>query len=666
MLKDVSVDITIDVVSKLKKIYEGKTFSDSLVIITELFQNSQRAKAKDVDIYLNENSLTFKDNGCGCKKVGNILRLDYSEWESTEEGFGIGLWSWLAVNNVSGIEIRSCNWQANLTTKEIFENNNLGVNINFMPEEENVKGFEVTIFSDIFTNCIEEVKERIISDGEMQLCNVYLNGDLIPKKDLHAEVNNMEYAKSFSNKYFEATFAPSSWGKIDSYYERRIIDNFYPVDYLTGVIEVKKNALTLQEPDRKNVIRDNKRYDFIKKVEECRKELYLDIVKKCDSKAIDEYSYQIDKVLKVEDYEKYLLVDDLVLEVEEESRNIEKINPVSKINSFKRLVEVIENMNTNTQLSLTNNQELSDQEIVEELLNVNSDYFKWIKANNEEIGYACPIENIYSLDKPINDEMFQDIDYLSVGGGVYKKVNISEFKEMFKDDNEEITSSIIVKTAKERKKKDSLRSVLKKSNRKVWVKASEVEEYADIIAKVEYYGVKVFIAKNILHENVFRENKISYVTDIESGIQKTNIKWNVELRTKKEERFIELLQHITNYYYLPINTFKVGNLKLMIETVLDNKVINREIVENRKDSINIYGVTDGRDIILDRRALGLQRFNISGNNIGVNEFKALMANMKTISHELAHLLYGTEDNTKEHIAREDRIYEEIVNIYLTI
>ena len=68
-----NISITIDIVSKLRKIYEGKTFSDSLVVITELFQNSQRANAKNVNIELGDGKLTFVDDGCGCKKPVDIL-----------------------------------------------------------------------------------------------------------------------------------------------------------------------------------------------------------------------------------------------------------------------------------------------------------------------------------------------------------------------------------------------------------------------------------------------------------------------------------------------------------------------------------------------------------------------------------------------------------------
>lgn len=655
-----NISITIDIISKLKKIYEGKTFSDSLVVITELLQNSQRAGAKKVNIELGEGKLVFKDDGCGCKDPNYLYKLDYSNWESTNEGFGIGLWSWLAVEGVEGIEINSHNWKTTLYTKNIFENNDLESKIETLSTK--IKGFEVTIFSDTFSSNVEEITNRIYSDGEMQVFDVYFNDVIIPKKDLHGEVKG-QFKKHFSNRLFEATLAArNSWTSPIVYYERRMVDNFSPGEYMSGVIEVKNNALTLQEPDRKNVIRDKKRETFINKLYECRKELYLDIVKDGDSASIDEYAHEISRVLNVEDYEKYIFVDDLLLEVEEETRSIGDINPTCKANSFQRLVEAIENINNNTQLSLTSNRSEEDlQKKIETLLNNSSDTHKWVKTNM----YSDEVDSdINHMD--LTENMLEESNSILVGQVVYKKVNVSEYKEMFEEDDEDITSSITVKATRKTIKKDTLKSVIKKINKKVWVKASEVQEYTNLIAKIEYYGVKVFIARNILHENVFEANNVSYITQIESGIQKRNIKWDVELKTRKEERFIELLQPICYYYNLAINTFKIGYLKLLVETTLDGKIINREIIENTKNRISIYGVSEDYNIVLDRRALGLQRFNLSGSNIGVNEFKALMASLKTISHELAHLIYGTEDNTADHRVREDAIYEELVNLYLSI
>lgn len=651
-----NMSITIDILSKLRKIYDGKVFSDRLVVITELFQNCQRAGAKNVYIQLDNGMLTFKDDGCGCKTPTDILTLDHSNWETTDEGFGIGLWSWLAVRSVEGIEIKSDKWKMTLNIKDIFEEHNLKAKVENLNEK--IKGFEVIIYSHTFTKFNEVVYNRIISDAETQSFNVYLNGNIIPKKDLHQEIKEKKFSKTFSNRLFKATLAPAKWGYIDSYYERRKVDNFYITDYLDGVIEINKNALTLQEPDRKNVIRDEKRNAFIDKVEECRKEVYLDIVKSSDNKTIDEYAEQINMVLDVKDYERYILVDDLILETEESTRNVSEIS--YKVHSFKRLLNLIQDINKTTQLSFTDN-ENEKQEEIEKLLNLHShSNIRWVKTDEADA------DGLYEMNEAITEDLLKNISAISIGGTVYKKINIEDHKDCFEDDDEEIISNITVKTTKKKKKKESLKTVLRNTNRKVWVKASEVEEYQDLISKVEYYGVKVFIARNVLHENIFRTNNIPYITAIEKGIRKRNIKWDIYLKTKKEKRFIELLLPICKYYNLPLNTFKIGNLKLIIETVLDGKVINREVVENKKNSIKIYGTTDGENIILDRRAIGLNRFNLTGNSLGIHELKAIMANIRTIAHELAHLIYKTEDNTKDHTEKENLIYDEIVNIYLSL
>ena len=170
-----------------------------------------------------------------------------------------------------------------------------------------------------------------------------------------------------------------------------------------------------------------------------------------------------------------------------------------------------------------------------------------------------------------------------------------------------------------------------------------------------------------MYEEVFKQRKVPYITEVKDGITKRNIIKNVELRTKKERRFIQLLQPICNYYKLPYNTFLIGELEISVETKLDGKVIDKETLKNRKDDISVYGVTDGKRIVLDRRALALRNFHFSNTTeFGKNEFKALLSVINTVSHELAHLLYHTSDNTVEHFNKQDKIMEEIVKIYNSI
>lgn len=659
------MNITSNVMGKLEKIKNGSSFSDPLVVITEIMQNSQRAKAKELKIYLEGDTLIFEDNGCGCKKPENILTLDYSEWDSTDEGFGIGLWSWLAVPEVEGIEIASFDWKATINTKELFETGNPKAKIEKL--EEKTKGFVVKIQSPYFLDSFNarEIEDRIKQDGEIQLFDVYFNDYLIPKIDLHEEVRNCgKFNKYFSTNFFKATLAVAKYDSPCLYYENRLVKKLYGFSGLSGVVEMRKNALTLQEPDRKDYIWDSKAKSFEKRLREVRQELYLDFIKETTEEEINEYAETIDNFLDVEDYEKLILVDDEKLELSVEERLLPN-DTVSKLSAIDRLNQEIDNINSNNQLSVAEDN-LSENQVknIEGLLNnvdVSNPNIKWI-ATNETID----LEKLKEKEE-ITEEMIESFNELVVGGRVYRKIDIEDNADMFEEDDEErLTKNILSVKKKPKKEKKSLKQVIRETTRKVWVKANQIEEYKDLIAKAEYYGVKVFVAKNILQEKVFEHNQVSYISAIKSGIQKRNFIKDVCIKTNKERYFLELLQPILNYYNLPANTFKIGHLKMYIETTLDGVVINREIIKNNKNKIEIYGVTDGNNIILDRKAIGLQRFNLTGNGIGIHELKALMANLKTISHELAHLLYSTEDNTKYHFEMEDRIYEEIVNLYLAI
>ncbi len=348
----------------------------------------------------------------------------------------------------------------------------------------------------------------------------------------------------------------------------------------------------------------------------------------------------------------------MIEEYKEEKRNVGDL--LTKKNSIASLLKTIVNRK-NKQFSLfEQSQNEEEKKKVVKLLNLNDDNsnFKWVATN--EIDDS---DQEATIDFP-SDEFLQTVSRLVVGGVVYKKVNVEEYGEIYKQEDEESVWDIDVATTTV--KKGNLKDAIKKASRKVWVKASESEEYKDLRAKAEYYGVRVFIANNILYEKVFEKYDVPYITEIKNGVQKRYFQKDVCLKTKKEEYFIELLRPICDYYGLPRNTFLIGNLKMYIETKLQGKVINREIIDNKKDEIRIGGVCQGGNIILDRRAINLSRFNLSGNGIGINEIKAIFANIELISHELSHLLYDTEDNTEKHFEKERAIQKEITDLYLTL
>lgn len=215
-------------------------------------------------------------------------------------------------------------------------------------------------------------------------------------------------------------------------------------------------------------------------------------------------------------------------------------------------------------------------------------------------------------------------------------------------------------------KKDGpkLKDAVKKLKRSVWCSKEEYSVYQDLIQKARYKGLHVIVAKNILYEAALKKYGILNISQLDNAFSETFIEKNICLKTSKEEAFIQLLQPIVKKYNLPEDIFLIANISIESSFVVNGEVMFKKKEFNKKDNIRVYGVTNGIHIFLDRTALGLNRFHIKKNNLGIWELKALMNSVNTIAHELSHYLYHTTDNTPEHYNHEITLQQEIISLYI--
>lgn len=647
---------------KLNKIIKGFVFSDPYVFITEFFQNSYRAKSKVLSINYDqvEGTLSFLDDGSGLKKLEDILVLDYSSWESTEEGFGIGFWSWLAFDKSFDDEsnevecfISSGKYQLGISKSSLLSDGEPSADT-FTELESPVKGFNVTLKSDLLKDKIimEDITERIMNDGRLMMFDIYFNGCPIEKKNILDDVTG-DCMMTFSNRLFEAKLAVgNSAGRLELYYEKRHVRTMYVSGRASGAIELNKKTLNLREPDRKDYVYDDKYYKFDDWVDKCVKELYINMMKTAHDDTVTRYADEIVSVLSVSDYEKLLNIDDVVLEIKSEERDVTEVkeDPLTVLKNY------LHKTDNDAQLTLFASEETEeDSDNIKSILNSTEPGVKWVST-----GEISENKDEW-LKSTIEADELSEMSNVVIKGKIWTKIsNESDYTQ----EPEEVRSTISVNKTSKSIKKANIVNVISKSRKKVWVKASEVESYENEIQKAKYYGIKVFIAKNIMYEKVFESRNVPHVAHIKDNVEKINISKNVGIKTSKEKKLLELLIPICKYYQLPENTFLIGELELRIETKLNDVVVDREYVKNSRDSFKVYAVTDGASIILDRRALNLKRFAFSDSiDLGKNEFKALMSILNTVSHELSHLLYDTTDNTIEHFQTQEKISEEIVALY---
>lgn len=640
-----TIQITSNTLGKLTKIREGNVFDDPTIFVTELIQNAYRARAKNIWFSFADDSLHVHDDGSGCKRPENVLTLDFSQWDTTNEGFGVGFWSILAIPDLERFEVYSHKWATSIDVEHLFKTGDLNADIDYV--ETPSPGFDITLLSPYIRDMRSEIIYKIQLVGSVQPFTVYINDEPVPKRSLMSDVYGV-YTKDFSTNLFTARLSVEEDKSPMLYYEKRPVAYIYAVDHCGGVIEMRSKALNLKEPDRKAIIRNDKYHQFVDRLERCVRDLYIEFIKQASEEEIEKYADIINRVLTVEEYENYIQCTDEFIEVSTESRTV-SMDDADRFMAFNRFLQFINNLGNDVTRKLAN-QEWDEkiQHDIATLMNHISTDGEW-----RCVGYT----EEYATDFVHPDDLLV-LDTVVIGGLKYIKQR-PDREEFVQDDDDTYSCIINVPQITRRNRQSTVKSIARKPGKKVWIRSAELDDLSDLKARAEYYGIKVLIAKHILHENIYRKFGVSHITELRDGVVKRNIKKNVELKTKKEDAFIRLLQPICVYFNLPRTTFLIGNLKLIVETRLDGKTIDRE-------QRPVAAVTDDGHIIFDRKTLGLKRFHLYGSGVGQHELKALMANLDTIAHELAHLLYDTEDNTVDHYTRQNRIQNEIVNLYLTL
>lgn len=649
---------------KLQKIMEGKVFDSSYTFLTELFQNSFRAKAKNVYIYVLENKFIMQDDGVGMKNPKSLLTFDYSEWDSTNEGFGIGFWSVLGVPELKTVEITSRTFNIFMDIEKAIDD--LEVDVNTL--QEPFPGFKVLLVSDYFNENKSELIDKINKAGMYMPYNIFVNDKQIEQKSLLTRTES-EFKKEFNTRLFNANLGVSDGRDcIEIYYENRLVKEFYDVPYITGVLLLKNNAVTLKEPDRTSIVYDSKYYAFKDKIFECVKTLYKDFIKdlfECNDmryidNTLDNYDRAIAYYLDVKDYQKYLLCDEKDLELSIESKikkEVERNNPENVINILNGVSGnwILLDEKPLIQGKIENFSIDEDSIKVRNILFIGDKIFKKISDDSQEEDEK---EVAVDIIEKKNEEAIKSEVSIKSEDDIF---DISD-SFIYKDNQDDIKTHTI-KTSTKKLQGNNLLDLIKKSKAVMWVESNSTDYYEEQISLAESYKIKVIKSKNKLFERFFTEKSIPHVSTIESVSSIERKITEINPKTFKEEQFLLLLEPIRKKYKLPENIFKIGNIDIEYIYEYDGKRIVTKKLKNKIGQINVYGVNYNGGIIFDRRALDLKRFNLSITKdeyvLGKHELRCLLCNIETVAHELAHRLYATKDDTVIHYKMTERLQDEI-------
>lgn len=309
-----TMPITSDVIGKLHKIQNGTVFDSPLVFVVEMMQNAYRARAKTMRVTMQDDTLVFADDGCGAGSPKTILTLDYSQWASTTEGFGIGFWSVLAIPDIRECRVTSRKWSAVINVAALFTNGTPEATVTWNNDLHH--GFRVQITAPYIRDHRQEIIDEVMRIGALQPYVVTINECPVPRQDLFDNVGG-EFTNEFSTRLFTARLAVTThgWHTPDLYYERRSVCDYHDIMGVRGIIEMKPGALTLKEPDRKQIVVDDKRRKFADMLLKCNRDLYREFVRQATTDQIARYAETIDEILSVGDYEAYVLDDAMFMSI---------------------------------------------------------------------------------------------------------------------------------------------------------------------------------------------------------------------------------------------------------------------------------------------------------------------------------------------------------------
>jgi hypothetical protein len=230
-------------------------------IATELLQNSRRAEASQVEITVDEDKITFKDNGTGIQDPSVVLNIATSNWDdeivNSEHPAGMGVFS-LAARK--GVVIRSQDWTCELTPESFS-----GLEEVSVIKTEPIKGTSISfLLNDTELKAHYKGKSVWYYDLESLVryypVNVNINGEKAKQSSFLHEGGKCFYVKEWRGLNIGVT-KNKSCGEIN-FYGLTILNSSLPSVYSRGntgkysvVIDVLNcPELQLVLPARKEVV----------------------------------------------------------------------------------------------------------------------------------------------------------------------------------------------------------------------------------------------------------------------------------------------------------------------------------------------------------------------------------------------------------------------------
>lgn len=601
-----NIEIKVDVMRQFE-LLRRTTFKDPLCFLDEDIQNADRSGAKNVYITCLNGTITIENDGEVLLDPEVLFTMGKSGWsqevKESENPFGMGFFSNVPASNY--IEVFSGNHRV------VFDERD-GLNIYSEDSEVFYDGFKLVLHN----FHIQEVHNWDISNRVELLgkhihnMDIYYNSSLIEKKSL-TQGEGRPFEISIENDGMLTgwlSLTEGSFGdKVKVFYKGRYVasmDDFY---YIKGELHVNDKALTLQSPDRKAIIKDEKYTTFKKSIKNYIQKLAENAVLSGTEENVKKYESSIDLYLDNESvrYKIPFLVFDGKAENEMDylkdiALAINKDKEIKTIGEYEIFLRKQKEDEKDKEMNFTYSFEEKANEMVEV-------YEQSEEEQGQETYY---VPSIHTTKKSKQNTKSENLS-VNETGVKGKQIYLSA---------------------------DTKETVF-------WVKLEEIPEYEKRIELIKAYGIRLIISQNKIQQNILVnacEKNVHHVRYLEQKVTIKSYISNAKL-SAKERRANMLLDMISRMYGFEDNVFQIGDVMITKYVEVPSLGIQLEKIE---EDINVVANKEEAKIFIDRSLIMNSMLSDHEEvEIEINDYKFILLHLKDLIAEIS--LLDSKGNREE-------------------
>lgn len=578
-----NVEIKVNVINQLKLLRQS-TFKDKLSFLDEDIQNAQRAKATEVRVEIDyySNKVTIENNGQTLTNPQALFSIAESEWDEdiqkSESPFGMGFFSNITVSD--RIDVLTGNKHIIFNVKEMIQNNKTDIEVNEI--DNPYAGFKLILNNFDFTEVQPSlIRERIELLGKyIHELDIYCDNNLQPKKNL-TDTDGSVFSNLIETDSIQGWIALNSGFSQDLkvFYKGRLVTKLDTYYYVKGDLHINDKTLNLTSPDRKDIVRDDKYYAFLREVSKYTRELanksFLHGDQRHIENHIDAISWNADKE-KLKKEMSFLVFD---TENQNDSKYLNNIALAKRKNPGIKSVNQYE-------------------------VFIKSEAAKQSESNHKEIEFTQEVKN---KAPNANGVRTWYGDEGTSGGRSEPRIDGDKIEER-KGQQIDFNSEPVF-----------------------WLSFDQIVEHEKKFKIAEHYKLKVIVSRNKIESGVLetlgKDQNIVHISELtENTLIKASIS-NTEL-SKKESRALMLLDMISRMIGFNRNVFAVGDVMVIKQTQIE--VLNQTIEKIEDEFVAVHDYLNNK-VYIDRSVIDDSKLRESNDeNLDIDDYKFLLLNLKEI------------------------------------